>query len=248
MVYEWIEKDNQNKQLFNYFLKELNDILIFNSETENKQIDIKAKLFSIEKIIKDLSRLFYNDITKLEQYQRTSIKEIDYISSIKDNINSLSNSLKEIKKNLDSPELLQKILLDISIFANDLEINIKAMEEQAKQSLAFLYNKGEDVLLVDEFINCTKKIGGKINYNHGNGEFFFVEFALFNHVMIINKINKNELSMETLNSFIEENKHRIEKIIEEKYLKCYYLKNNEEFRNIFIKKYKKFFELSFSKE
>ncbi|MDD3264048.1 MAG: hypothetical protein PHT94_04100 [Candidatus Nanoarchaeia archaeon] len=248
MVYEWIDSNNQKKQLFKNFIKELNEILMFDSQIQNKKTDLKAKLYSMEKILKDFSKLFNNEKDKLKIYQETSIEAIDYIKNIDEDILLLNNALNEIENNLNSPIYLKKLLTDVSIFANELEINIKAMQEQAKESLEILYKKKENQIKIDDFISLTKKLGGKINNNHGHGDHFYVEFALFNHLMAPSKNNNNEISIYSINSFVEENIHRIEKYLNPKYLKYFYFEDDEKFRKIFIHKYKKFFQLEFSKE
>lgn len=248
MVYNWIESDNQKRHIFKKFIKELNEVLMYDSQIINRNVDAKAKLFSMKKIISDFKDQYEYEKDNLKLFQDTSIEQMDYLEKIGEIIISLKQLLDEINLYMDAPIYLKKLLMEIAVYSNELEINIRAMQEQAKQSLEFLYEAGENKVSIEDFITCVNKIGGRINNNHGHGDHFYVEFALFNHVMAPSKIDHSEVSLGSLNSLINDNLYRIEKVVDPKYMKCYFFKKNHEFRKIFIHKYKKHFQLNFSNE
>ena len=202
-------KINENK---NYIIKNK----IYNSIDENNNTEFNNKIFHYKEFLLNLEKEFESNNDKLKK-----------ILTLKEQINEISNSIKELnsiemQNGINNPSNYSsqtKSINNLSLIVSTLEKNFLKKQKINDKIISKMSRKIKDTLLYNkEIISMKEKIA----------------FDKKEKIDINNKINESNMTIPTLKTDLNLNKHKYSKLLEEyqKVEKDNFIKNEKMYGEI----------------
>jgi hypothetical protein len=260
MVFEWFFGKGRKKSLFKLFLEEIAKLERIDKALDKcasgekvdevgERAQIVALVRHLEILFKDfLGRIDQNRAT-LQEYIESSVDMHDYLTEI-DAINSrIMSSFAKINDELHK-DLFEEFIVESSNMREKINQSLVELKDkmlkfrnQSKDSLAWHFRSGSNNVDLPDFKGCVRDLGGKIVPKPGGGSHFDVIFGVFTNTLGPSKNNENMIAGRTLESFIDARAALISPHVKVDYLKCYFFHNIPDFRSVFVRKYKRLFEV-----
>ena len=202
-------KINENK---NYIINnEIN-----NNIDENNSSEFNNKIFHYKEFLLNLEKEFENNNDKLKK-----------ILTLKEQINEISNSIKELnsiemQKGINNPSNYSsqtKSINNLSLIVSTLEKNFLKKQKINDKIISKMSRKIKDILLYNKEIISMKEQ---------------IAFDKKEKIDINNKINESNMTIPTLKTDLNLNKHKYSKLLEEyqKVEKDNFIKNEKMYGEI----------------
>ena len=202
-------KINENK---NYIIN--NEI--YNNIDENNSSEFNNKIFHYKEFLLNLEKEFESNNDKLKK-----------ILTLKEQINEISNSIKELnsiemQKGINNPSNYSsqtKSINNLSLIVSTLEKNFLKKQKINDKIISKMSRKIKDILLYNKEIISMKEQ---------------IAFDKKEKIDINNKINESNMTIPTLKTDLNLNKHKYSKLLEEyqKVEKDNFIKNEKMYGEI----------------
>ena len=179
-------------------------------------------------------------------YISTSVPKIKYLKKLNKLIPKIREDIDKLIASFDIPDSLamldnmENAKISLVEHTAELEVIMTNFRSQAKSSLQWNYAAGNNNIAIPIFRKYSRNVGGKFDSTIGRGDHFGVRFNGFILVASPSQHNHNAVAGGTLAGSIDRDAatHLEAFGINPNYFKCYYMKSNGIFRDVFVKLYK----------